>query len=127
MDATLRFLTTIATVVEGISLDAALRLVEASNDFRLATPHPLSTHEGRVQVARENDAIVEFIATDKKILAIKALRTILNDAGVNNSLLDAKNAIDTLAQEVPRRTIANWDYSQYSSPNYTEDYDEQPF
>lgn len=101
MDATLRFLTTIAGIVDGISLDAALRLVEASNDYRSNTVDPLTTHEGRMQFGRELVAVTDNIQSDRKIAAIRELRDALRLKGYQPGLREVKDAVDALVPEFP--------------------------
>ncbi len=99
MDNMLAFLTTIAGIVEGITLDQALRLVEASNDYREVTVPPLSTPEGLRQAARESDVVVDYIKSNQKIQAIKNLRVLAHDKGVPVGLREAKDAIDFIWNE----------------------------
>lgn len=70
-------------------LTAALRLSTDAPDF--------TTHEGRVAFAK-TDATIQSFLPDRKIQAIKELRTVASAAlGGTLSLLEAKNAIDAVS------------------------------
>lgn len=127
MDATVKFLTTLAGIVEGITLDQALRIMEVSEDRLRSTVHPLTTHEGRVQLARETDAVTDALKNGKKIQAIKELRTLLSaKTGTIAGLRECKDAVDALATEFPtnRRYCCGvpvsdqHSYSCYNSPGF---------
>lgn len=109
MDATIKFLTTLAGIVEGITLDQALRIVEASADLQNLVVEPdFTTHEGLLAYSRGNEAIVQHIKDSRKIQAIKALRDAANSADVRAPLKQCKDVIDALACEVtPRQAAAD--------------------
>ena len=101
MDATIKFLTTLAGIVEGITLDQALRIVEASADLQNLVVEPdFTTHEGLLAYSRGNEAIVQHIKDSRKIQAIKTLRDAALTADVKAGLRECKDAIDALAREV---------------------------
>jgi hypothetical protein len=77
-------------------LSDALEILTAAQ--RLSTNSPdFSTHEGRVAFAK-TDPTIQACLPDRKIQAIKEMRTVASAAlGATLSLLDAKNAIDAVS------------------------------
>ena len=121
MSKRLEFLHALNIAVPTVSLSKALEL--ANFVIEPGTIN-LGTHEGKVAFAKVDPEIQGFIKDERKIQAIKALRTAVQAQGHVGGLLECKNAIDEVA---PRRYfLPTPPPPSYSSPGYN-DYDEPPF
>jgi len=99
-DQSVQFLRTLNTLVYGINLTDALKVLDAAKalnvdaaDPRVRVLYDVNTPAGLVAFARDNKEVTDFLPA-KKIQAIKALR-----GAANVGLVEAKNAIDTITAE----------------------------
>lgn len=95
------FLRTLNNIVYSVSLSEALSILDAALLINPAQPD-YSTHEARVLLVRNSPAAMEFIRQDRKIQAIKEIRTL-----ATCGLKEAKDAVDVVYNEVDPRGLGS--------------------
>lgn len=94
-DSALTFLDTLVSIVPGLRLDQALSILDAARKVSVNT-FDLITPEGLIGFARSTPEVMQAVADEKKILAIKALRVAAEASGTRVGLKEAKDALDTI-------------------------------